>query len=93
MHLNDLVGTLNPLCPDCQLMVRAWLPGRAARRHPSVFNGWMLELDDESLNEAVALAISAASLCWVPTPTGEFQHELAGQIAEELIEHIRKIFY
>ena len=93
MHLSDLVGTLNPECPDCQLMVRAWLPSQAERRHPSVFNGWMLELDRESLDEAVRLSVAAAARCWIPAPTGEYQQELAGQIAEELITHIRKIFY
>ncbi len=93
MHLSDMVGTLNPRCPDCQMMVREWLPTMAMREQISEVDGWMLELTHESLSEAVRMAVAAASLCWVPAPTGEFQQELAGQIANELIDHIRKTMY
>jgi hypothetical protein len=92
-HLSDPVGVLKATCPDCQEMVRVWLPSVAVRERPSEVDGWMLELTHESLSEAVRLAIAAASLCWIPAPTGDFQQELAGQIADELIEYIRKIVY
>jgi hypothetical protein len=90
-HLSDPVGILNPRCPDCQQMVRAWLPSRAVRVRFSEVDGWMLELENESIREAVQLAIAAASLCWIPAPTGEFQQQWAGQIADELVRHLRKL--
>lgn len=91
MHLSDPVGTVNMQCPDCQDMVRGWLPQVAVRRRDSSVQGWMLELDHESINEAVTLAVAAAAQCWIPTPTGEYQQEWAGQIAEELVQHLRKL--
>lgn len=91
MHAGDMVGTMNMRCPDCQELVRSWLPQTVARERFSEVKGWMLELTYESIDEAVKLAVAAASQCWVPAPTGDFQQDLAGQIAEELITHISEI--
>jgi hypothetical protein len=89
MHATDMVGTMNMRCPDCQELIRSWLPETVVRNRSSEVKGWMLELTHESLDEAVKLAIAAAAQCWTPAPTGDFQRDLAGQIAEELIDHIR----
>jgi hypothetical protein len=91
MHLTDLQGTINMQCPDCQDLIRGWLPQVVTRHHDSPVQGWMLELDNESINEAVRLAVAAAATCWVPAPTGEYQQEWAGQIVEELVQHLRKL--
>lgn len=92
-HLSDPIGAFNLVCPDCQQMVRTWLPFRAARAHPSEVDGWVLELNNEVVTEAVRLAVAAAAMCWSPVPTGEYQQEWAGQIADELISHIRKLVF
>lgn len=91
IHLTDEIGVLNMECEDCQMLVQTWMSKLATRGRTSDIDGWALELTHEELDEAVRLAVTAASLCWSPAPTGSYQKDLAGQIANELIEHIRRL--
>ena len=48
-------------------------------------------LEDVTLEEWVGQALGAASMCWRPTPTGEFDSVRAGQIHEALHTHVQSV--
>ena len=63
----------------------AWLKGEV--KTPYV----MTNEKKAKLNEAVMLAIGAASMCWDPRPsTAVFDSSEAGRVGNELIEFIER---
>lgn len=41
------------------------------------------------LHQAVFESLGAASVCWIPRPTGEFDSERAKEIGDELVRWIQ----
>ena len=44
----------------------------------------------DSLEGAIYEAIGAASMCWINIPTGEFDSTKAKELAEELVDEVRR---
>lgn len=47
--------------------------------------------DTRTLEQIVGEAIGHASMCWTPTPTGEFDSVQATAVVDELLQEIRAL--
>lgn len=46
---------------------------------------------DREIEEIIYMAMGAASVCWNPRPTGEFDSQAATEIGKEAIDKIRNL--
>lgn len=86
--------------PESHNLVKITVTTKVAKRmcsdvHSKPVQRPILELDQsKSLEEAVGLALGAASVCWDPMDgTGVFMSERCAKIGDELVEYINTRVY